>query len=107
MTVVNELTIEDFDIKVLKNNKVTVVDFWAPWCGYCQRMMPIYETLAAELGGSVDFYKVNTDEQIELAKIWKIEVLPTFAIFKDGKVMDRPVGGMSPVELKEKITAHS
>lgn len=106
MAKIKELTVQDFNATVLKNDKVTVVDFWAPWCGYCQRMMPIYETLAAELSDTVDFYKVNTDEQMELARDWNIEVLPTFAIFKGGKILDRPVGGLEPTELKEKIMAH-
>ena len=47
---------------------VTVIDFWAPWCGYCVRMMPIIEEIAGELEGKANFVKVNADEEPELAR---------------------------------------
>ena len=65
---------------------VTVVDFWAPWCGYCVRMMPIIEEIAGELEGKANFVKVNADEEPELARNMQVEVLPTFVILKDGEV---------------------
>lgn len=84
---------------------VTVIDFWAPWCGYCVRMMPIFEALSEELGDKVVFAKVNTDEVVELAKEFKIEVLPTFAIIKNGEVVDRKIGYIPQNELKAAIEA--
>jgi len=71
---------------------VTVVDFWAPWCGYCVRMMPIIEEIAGELEGKANFVKVNADEEPELAHNLQVEVLPTFVILKDGEVVGRQVG---------------
>ena len=82
---------------------VTVVDFWAPWCGYCVRMMPIFEALSEELGDKVVFAKVNTDEVVELAKEFSIEVLPTFAIIKNGEVVDRKIGFLPKGDLQAAI----
>lgn len=103
---VETLKTAEFEAKVMNNNKVTVVDFWAPWCGYCVRMAPIFDEIVAELGDRIDAYKVNTDEEIALARQCAIEVLPTFAIFKNGEIVDRPIGGMTKEELKSKIEAH-
>ena len=71
---------------------VTVVDFWAPWCGYCVRMMPIIEEIAGELEGKANFVKVNADE-----------VLPTFVILKDGEVVDRKIGFLPKGDLQAAI----
>ena len=65
---------------------VTVIDFWASWCGYCVRMMPIIEEIAGELEGKANFVKVNADEEPELARNMQVEVLPTFVILKDAKL---------------------
>ena len=67
---------------------VTVIDFWAPWCGYCVRMMPIIEEIAGELEGKANFVKVNADEEPELARNLQVEVLPTFVILKDGDIIN-------------------
>jgi len=76
---------------------VTVVDFWAPWCGYCVRMMPIIEEIAGELEGKANFVKVNADEEPELAR------KPTFVILKDGEVVDRKIGFLPKGDLQAAI----
>ena len=88
---------------LLNQGGVTVIDFWAPWCGYCVRMMPIVEEIAGELEGKANFVKVNTDEEPSLARDLQIEVLPTFVILKDGKVVDRKIGYMSKGDLQGAI----
>jgi len=82
---------------------VTVVDFWAPWCGYCVRMMPIIEEIAGELEGKANFVKVNADEEPELAHNLQVEVLPTFVILKDGEVVDRKIGFLPKGDLQAAI----
>lgn len=105
MANIAELTVENFESTIVNHKGVAIVDFWAPWCGYCVRMMPIFEELAGELGDKVQFGKVNTDEVVALAQQFNIEVLPTFAIIKDGKVVDRKIGYVPKEELKSAIEA--
>jgi len=100
-----ELKTAEFEEAVLKSDKVSIVDFWAPWCGYCVRMMPVFEELAEEMGDKVNFFKVNTDEEVSLAQQNKIEILPTFAIFKNGEIVDRKIGYIPASELKAAIEA--
>lgn len=106
MSAIIDVTSANFKEVVSTNDKVTVVDFWAPWCGYCVRMMPVYDELAAALGDKVTLTKVNTDEQPELAQFFKIEILPTFAIFKNGEIVDRKIGFIPLEELKAAVEAH-
>lgn len=100
-----EIKTAEFEEAVLKSDKVSIVDFWAPWCGYCVRMMPVFEALSEELGDKVNFIKVNSDEEIDLCKEYQIEVLPTFAIFKNGEIVDRKIGYIPSGELKAAIEA--
>ena len=93
----------DFDAAVIENDRVTVVDFWAPWCGYCVRMMPVFEELAGILGDRADFVKVNTDEEPGLAQRFQVEILPTFAVVKNGEIVSRKIGYIPLSELKETV----
>ena len=103
MTKVISLTGRIFGLKVLKGSNLTIVKFWAPWCGYCKQMEPVYDALSVELSDKVDFYQVNADDEVELAKEWKIDVLPTFMVFKDSKLIARAIGGMTPEDLRKLI----
>lgn len=99
-----ELNAENFEATVMESDKVTIVDFWAPWCGYCVRMMPTFEKLADEMtSDNLQFAKVNTDEEQALAQAFQIEVLPTFCIVKDKKIIDKKIGFVPEAELKEAI----
>ena len=88
---------------LLNQGGVTVIDFWAPWCGYCVRMMPIIEEIAGELEGKANFVKVNADEEPELARNMQVEVLHTFVILKDGEVVDRKIGFLPKGDLQGAI----
>ena len=102
---IKEVKTAEFDA-VIPAEGVAIVDFWAPWCGYCVRMMPIFEKIAdSELADNVTFVKVNTDEEIELAKRYQIEVLPTFLFIKNGEVVDRKIGYVPEGDLKAAIEA--
>ena len=69
-------------------------------------MMPVFEEIAGQLAGKVNFAKVNSDEETELARQLSIEVLPTFVIMKDGQVVDRKIGFLPKGDLLAAIEAH-
>ena len=86
---------ETFD-KSLEEGKLMMVDFWADWCGPCQMLGPVIESLAEKYEGKAIVGKVNTDEEGELAMRYTVMNIPTVIFFKDGKEIDRKVGVMPP-----------
>ncbi len=86
---------ESFD-KTLAEGKLMMVDFWAEWCGPCQMLGPVIESLAEKYEGRAVIGKVNTDEEPDLAMSFQISGIPTVIFFKDGKEIDRLVGIMPP-----------
>lgn len=99
MSVIN-LTTENFEEEVLNAKEPVLVDFWATWCGPCQTMGPVVDELAQELT-YVKVGKVNVDEQMVLAREYKVMSIPTFLVFKDGKVAERTLGVQEKSELKQ------
>ena len=94
MSNVNELTNADFESKIEKSTGYALIDFWAPWCGPCRMMSPIIDEISNEVK-NVSFYKVNVDEEQELATRFRVSGIPFFALFKDGKVIASRTGGAS------------
>ena len=84
---------------------VSLVDFWAEWCGPCKVQLPIVEELAREMGDQALIAKVNVDEQPELAAQFGIRSIPTLLLFKDGKLIDQMVGISAKPALEGKIQA--
>ena len=74
------------------NTGITLVDFWAPWCGPCQMLGPFIEEIKAELEGKINVQKVNVDEEQELASQYGISSIPAVLIFKDGELKETIVG---------------
>lgn len=95
-----ELTMDTFEEKVLKADKPVLLDFYAAWCGPCQTMSPIVEELAEEQD---DFYvyKINTDLQPELSVMHEVFTIPTFVVYKDGKVTNSTIGVNGKAKLIE------
>lgn len=96
-----ELTNDNFEDTV--NSGISLVDFWAPWCGPCRMLAPIIEELAADFDGTAKICKVNTDEEQDLATKYGIRSIPTMLIIKDGEVVDQVVGASSKQALTDKI----
>ena len=108
------LTKEDFLTKVMdyKNNptewkylgdKPAIIDFYASWCGPCQRLLPIVESIADEFEGKVDIYKVNVDQEEELAAAFNIRTIPTLIFIPMSGKPEREVGAKSESELRERL----
>jgi thioredoxin 1 len=99
-----EFTDQNFDQEVLKSDKLTVVDFWAPWCGPCQIMGPILEELSVEVKDTAKIGKLNVDENPETASKYGIMSIPTIKIFKDGKIVKEFVGVQQKDILKAELS---
>ncbi len=99
---VNGTNIED----VLKEKSVTVLDFWAPWCGPCRMLVPVIDTLSTEYDGKdVTIAKINVEENQELAAKYAVRGIPTVLIFKDGEVVERKVGVEPKANYESAINA--
>lgn len=96
------LTKDNFNQSI--ENGVSLVDFWAPWCGPCKMQLPIVEELSTELEGQATIGKINVDEQPELAAQFGVMSIPTLILFKDGQPVDKMVGLQSKDALKAKIS---
>ena len=84
---------KNFQEEILNSDKPVLLDFWAPWCGPCRRVVPIVDQIAAERP-DIKVGKVNVDEEIELASQFRVMTIPTLVVLKDGQVVKQSVGAM-------------
>lgn len=101
-----ELGVANFSRYVAKNDMPVVVDFWAPWCGPCKMMAPVFMQVAAELKTRFRFVKVNTEIEQALARQFDIRSIPTLALFRGGVEVDRMAGAMDAGSLKAWLLRH-
>ncbi len=101
-----ELGAATFSRFVSKNDLPLVVDFWAPWCGPCKMMAPVFTQVAAEFATRFLFVKVNTEAEQALAQQFGIRSIPTLALFRNGAEVDRVAGAMDAGNLKNWLLRH-
>jgi thioredoxin 2 len=80
-----------------------LIDFWAPWCGPCTQFAPTFSAAAQKFAGQLIFAKVNTETEQQLGSQFQIRSIPTLAVFKSGKELDRLSGALRPPELEQYV----
>ncbi len=105
MSIVN-WNIEAFQKEVQENGRLVLVDYWAPWCGYCRRISPALDKVAEQYADRILIAKVNIDEDPALAQQEKIDVIPTMVIYEDGKALGNIVAPDSKAKIEEFLNQH-
>jgi thioredoxin 1 len=100
---VTSVTNDSWDKEVIQSPNLVMVDFWAAWCGPCKMVAPVVEELAKEYEGKATFFKLNTDENPDLASRYKIRGIPTLMFFKNGQIVEQIVGVVPKAQLKAKL----
>lgn len=101
-----EMDSEQFNRAFTKSEQVLVVDFWAPWCGPCKQFAPTFALAAAQLEPKARFIKINTEQQPSLSAQFNIRSIPTLAVFKQGRELDRISGAMDLPQFKQWLGRH-
>lgn len=97
-------TVEEYE-EFKESNKLAIIDFWAPWCGPCKMLGPIFEEVAADYDGKVDFIKIDVDENPDVAAQFSVMSIPALFIVKGDEILDQSMGAMTKDQLKEFIDA--
>ncbi len=101
-----EFTDANFQKCVLESDKLTVIDFWAEWCGPCRAIGPVIEELAKDYTGKVNVGKLNVDHNPNVSINYGITSIPAILFIKGGKVVDKQIGAVPKSIIEKKIQAH-
>jgi thioredoxin 1 len=100
------ITAHNLESEINNASKPVILDIFATWCGPCQHMAPIFDTLEKELGTKYTFAKLNVDEARDISIKFGVTSVPTFLFLKNGEVKGRETGFMSKETLQEKISRY-
>jgi thioredoxin 1 len=106
MSDVIDITDENFENEVLKSDKITLVDFWATWCGPCRKLSPVVEELAAQYDGKVKFVKIKADENMQTSQKYSISGVPSLLLFKNGEPVERIVNLVPKNIIENTLNKH-
>ena len=101
MTNLPQVTSASFRAEILEAEGPVLVDFWAPWCGYCRSMTPIVEQLAGEYGARLKVVAVNAEAHAPVAEHFSVRGLPTFLVVRGGQVREQVVGAVTKAKLQQ------
>lgn len=101
-----KFTDENFDSEVLQSESLSLVDFYADWCGPCKMMAPIIDELSEEFSGKVKIGKLDVDQSPATTSKYRVMSIPTLLFIKGGEVVDTIVGAVSKEQLVEKINQY-
>jgi thioredoxin 1 len=102
-----EITDAQFQEAVLNEKGISVVDFWAPWCGPCHAMAPALQAFAEANAHKARVFKLDVDDNPKTAEKYGIRTIPTVIFFKDGEAVNTTVGALSQSALQAKLDALS
>ncbi|TAE17146.1 MAG: thioredoxin [Bacteroidetes bacterium] len=101
-----EFTDANFKTEVLESNQLSVIDFWAEWCGPCRALTPVIDELSKDYAGKVKVGKVNVDNNPNLSINYGITSIPAILFIKNGEVVDKQIGAVPKSVLDKKIQNH-
>ncbi len=101
---VDQISEDKFEDKVIKSDKPVIVDFYADWCGPCKMMAPVMEELSEEYGSKMSFFKCDVDANGGIAQKYNIMSIPAIFIFQNGEIIKKFVGAQSRKSLEDAIS---
>lgn len=101
-----EFTDANFKSNVLESDKLSVIDFWAEWCGPCRAIGPVIEELSKEYAGVVNIGKLNVDHNPQVSMDYGITSIPAILFVKGGQIVDKLVGAQPKSNFVKKIEQH-
>jgi thioredoxin 1 len=96
---------ESFEKVTTDKEKTLIIDFWAPWCGPCKALTPVLEEISTEMSDKVGVYKVNVDDNTDLAQEHGVQSIPTMLIYKNGSLSETIVGLKTKDELVDIVNS--